>query len=258
MGFLDKLFGKKQEVSPGGSAIYRYAPPEQKGFQPPETSNLYMAEIEAHFEKIFPGRGSFVNHELISELVHIDLHIMRPTPQADYYVVYTTGMSDLPMTLPDVIPPETRKNLERLELYMLLPSNWNVGDGQLTNRDMPSSSYWPLGLMKFLARFPHQFHTWLGWGHTIPNGPDYALLDDSVGFGGAVLSTLSVVGPLETKDGSRINFCLLIPAYKEEIEYKLKYGMEELDKRYSAQKLPVVLDPSRPNYCADFKEVLDS
>ena len=33
MGCLDKLFGKKQEVSPGGSTIYRYGEQEARGIQ---------------------------------------------------------------------------------------------------------------------------------------------------------------------------------------------------------------------------------
>lgn len=50
---------------------------------------------------------------------------------------------------------------------------------------------------------------------------------------------------------------MLIPAYKEEIEYKLKYGMEGLSQRFAEGKLPVVLDVHRPNFCEDFKEILD-
>jgi hypothetical protein len=30
--------------------------------------------------------------------------------------------------------------------------------------------YWPIYLLKMLARFPHQFNTWLWCGHTMPNG----------------------------------------------------------------------------------------
>ena len=50
---------------------------------------------------------------------------------------------------------------------------------------------------------------------------------------------------------------MVIPAYKEEIEYKLKFGMEGLDERYAKSGLPVTLDVHRPNYCADFHEKLD-
>ncbi len=62
------------------------------------------------------------------------------------------------------------------------------------------------------------------------------------------------MGSMEAKDGRKVNFYMVIPAYREEIEYKLEYGMEALDKRFSEGNLPMVLDIHRPNLCADFKE----
>ena len=56
---------------------------------------------------------------------------------------------------------------------------------------------------------------------------------------------------------SKINFYGMVPAYKEEIEYKLKYGMEGLDKVFREKGMSMIIDPERPNFCADFTEVLD-
>ena len=221
----------------------------------PQSFGVYGEEISAHFDALFPGRETFVFHELISDLVHIDVYVMRPTEEGNFYVLYTTGMSDLPMTLPDEISdPET---WNRAELYLLLPGDWDFGKTGDLDRDLPESSYWPIRILKFLARFPHEYETWLGWGHTMPNGPDYTPMGEDIGFGGVVLDSLSAVEPLETKDGKRVNLFLVIPAYKQEIEYKLKYGMEELSEVFSRNKMPVVLDVHRPNYCLDFTEILD-
>lgn len=261
MGILDRFLKKKpkapsrQEVSPGGSTIYRYQTPEDHGWRPPQAGSSHAEEIEAHFQSLFPGRTSFVFHELVSDLVHIDVNIMRPKKDARYYVLYTTGMSDLPMTLPGEIAD--REDLKYCELYLFLPEDWSFGETGTLDSDLPESSYWPVRLLKFLARFPHEYQTWLGWGHTIPNGPQYAPLAGGVGFGGVVLAQPSGVPPLDTGDGRHISFYAAIPAYKEEIEYKLKYGMEELGRRFAEGKLPMVLDTSRPNLCADFKEILD-
>ena len=65
------------------------------------------------------------------------------------------------------------------------------------------------------------------------------------------------IGRVETPDGHDILCYMVIPAYKEEIEYKLKYGMEGLQERFHEGNLPLVLDVHRPNLCADFTEVLD-
>ncbi len=259
MGILDKFHKKKQtkppEVSPGGSTIYRYKTPEDRGWQPPRSVRCYGEEVTEHFQALFPNRKAFVFHELISDLVHIDINILQPTEKDDYYVLYTTGMSDLPMTLPGEIAD--REDLKYCELYLFLPGGWNLGKTGDLNSDLPASSYWPIGLLKFLARFPHDYKTWLGWGHTVPNGPQYAPLAEDVDFGGAALAQPSCVPPLKSKDGAEVKFYMVIPAYREEIEYKLKYGMEELGKRFAEGGLSLVLDPHRPNLCAGFTEVLD-
>ncbi len=255
MGFLDK-FRKKPRVSPGGSPIYRYEDREDRGWRPPEACGTYAQAVNDRFQALFPGRECFVFHELISDLVHIDVNILRPTAEQNFYVLYTTGMSDLPMTLPDEIAD--REDLKYSELYLFLPAEWDLGETGGTDRDLPERSYWPIRMLKFLARFPHQYQTWLGWGHTMPNGPDYAPLGDGVGFGGMVLTwSDGELGGFEAEDGRRIRFYSVIPAYKEEIEYKLQYGMEALHQRFCEGKLPMVLDIHRPNLCPDFHEVLD-
>ena len=259
MGFLDKLFGKKKEVSPGGSTIYRYEVQEGRKLQIPEAvGEDHMEEIQTHFDQSFPGRESFVYHEILSDTVHIDVHIMRPTAEQPFYVVFTTGMSDKPMSIPREIPPKERQELELAELYMFLPGDWDLGGTGKTGEDIPEEQFWAIRCIKFLARFPHIYQTWLGWGHSIPNGAEYAPLGKGVGFGGVVLTGGD--GPLSAmtaKDGRKINFYGVIPAYKEEIEYKLKYGMEGLDKVFREKGLSMVIDPKRPNFCADFTEVLD-
>lgn len=260
MGILDKFRKKKpaeppkEEVSPGGSTIYRYQEPEQI-YHPPETQGVYAEAVIKHFEALFPGRKTFVFHELISDLVHIDVNIMEPTPEADYYVLYTTGMSDRPMTLPEEI--SDREDWKYAELYLFLPGDWDLGQPGGLDSDLPYERYWPIQMLKFLARFPHEYHTWLGWGHTIPNGPDYTPICDGVGFGGAVLVWGDRLDRVETEDGHGVMLFGLVPAYKEEIEYKLKYGMEGLDQKFREGNLPMVLDIHRPNLCEGFTETFD-
>lgn len=258
MSFLDRFRSKKDKkggqgpkedyVSPGGSAVYRYDEPQNEGWRPPQTSGAYAEEITAHFQRLFPGRESFVFHEIVSDLVHIDVNIMAPTQEHSYYVVYTTGMSDLPMTLPEELAD--REDLKYAELFLFLPGDWDLGGPGAAGNQVPEKHFWPIRTLKFLARFPHEYHTWLAWGHTIPNGPNYTPLDDSCAFGGVVLGQAGGdLGGIEAKDGRRVSFYMAIPAYREEIEFKLERGMEALDALYAEKSLPVVLDVNRPNYC---------
>ena len=90
--------------------------------------------------------------------------------------------------------------------------------------------------------------------HDVPSGERFPLGQQSaVSWTGED----NRLGGLNAEDGRKINFYSVIPAYKEEIEYKLKYGMEGLDKVFCEKQLPMILDIHRPNLCPDFKEVLD-
>lgn len=245
-----------EEYTPGGSPVYRYEDHQEEGFRPPADVGVYAKLVQEHFDQLFPNRGHFVYHETLSDIVHVDVHILRPTAEQNFYVLYTTGMSDLPMTLPEGL--EDRDDLKYAELFLFLPGSWNVGEDLEGPEKLPHESYWPIHMLKFLARFPHEYHTWLGFGHTMPNGPDYAPVCDGVGFGGMVLDWLGKdFGQVETPAGHDVMLYFVIPAYKEEIEYKLKYGMEGLTDRFQEKELPLILDPHRHNFCADFTEVLD-
>lgn len=59
------------------------------------------------------------------------------------------------------------------ELCIFLPANWPLESEpyqtiEETFKD--ENNYWPLRWLKKLARFPHEYNTWIGRGHTIPNG----------------------------------------------------------------------------------------
>ena len=176
MGFLDKFKKKKEpparphregtapeteEYTPGGSAVYRYQTPEDQGFRPPEDVCVSTEAIEKHMEEIFPGWEGFVCHELLSDLVHIDVHVLH-SPKGDCTLLYTTGMSDLPMSLPEEIAD--REDLKYAELYMLLPGDWDLGKAGSNPKDLPYERFWPIQMLKFLARFPHEYKTWLEIG----------------------------------------------------------------------------------------------
>ena len=183
--------------------------------------------VEAHMERYF-GHCDNVFHEIMSPDIHVDIYIMKPTPERNYYVLSTFGMGAHRMNVPEELADQ---KLERAEIIATLPPDWKITE--------PGEAwYWPIRWLKILARLPINEDSWLGWGHTIPNGPDYTPICDGLGFGGAVLDSLTLVPPLKTEEEREISFYLLIPAYKEEIEYKLKYGMEGLSQRFLVQRRP--------------------
>lgn len=244
-----KIFGgnNKEGKSKDGTTIYNYEDTKV------QSSNkiakmLYIDEISDHFENVFPDRTTNVFHEITSETIHLDVHCMEPTDEEQFRVLYTTGMSDLPMTLPDEIPSKEALQLNRAELMLFLPADWPIDEKSIKEEN----NYWPIRLLKQLARFPHQYSTWLGHGHTIPNYAEYEPYAENTGLNGVILSALKDdISLLKTKDNNIINIYLLIPLYKEEMEYKLKNGMDALFEKLSEiNGGGLFLDKSRSNTCS--------
>lgn len=248
MGFLKKIFGGKNdgEKAKDGTTIYTYDESANDGYEPPAPME-YVEDIVAHFENVFPGRNSSVFHEIISDIVHIDVNVMEPTEEEPFWVLYTTGMSDLPMTIPDEIRAEMDGNYDRAEVMMFLPASWELSEEAFKD----DNNYWPIRLMKQMARFPHQYNTWLGYGHTIPNYQDYEPYADGTGLNGVVFYQLKEeISVIPTKDGNKVHTYFLIPLYKEEMDYKLEHGMDALiDKLSELEDGVLELDPKRRNTC---------
>ncbi len=250
MGLLDRII-KKNPTSDDLPGSEDYGTVSETIDETPKMSK-YSGEITAYFLQLFPGRENFILDESVPGIVSVGVHILEPIREAPYYVVYTTGMSDLPMTVP--AGHEEREDLRHAELYMFLPEKWNPDDIEESS-DPSGSDVWPVGMLRSIACYPHTNGTFLGNGSVIPNGEDYDPLCPATTMGGVVLSELEGdIGGFTAEDGTRINFYMVIPAYAEELKYKLENGMDALNRRFDKGKLPMVTDLGRPNYCWDFSE----
>ena len=255
MGFLFK----KKKVSKDGTKvdIIGYQEKENREWTVPQDSGVYLEEIQEHIERSFPCNEAktFVFHEIVSDIVHIDVNVIPPEGARDYYVLWTSGMSDMPMSVPD--GNYDKREYERAELVMFLPKDWKINETGTLDTQMEEEYYWPIFWIKYLARFPHEYHTWFGIGHTIPNGQDYDPLGKGTEMGGFFFMPCIPLGEqspgvnkLICKDGATINFLWAIPMYKEEIEFKLEEGFEEMMELFTEVNFPRVIDPGRTNYKA--------
>lgn len=242
-----KIFGGKngKGKTKDGTNIYNYEDTQNRD-EINIAKMMYTEEITDHFDKNFPDRVTSVFHEIISDIVHIDVYFMEPTEEEPFRVVYTTGMSDLLMTLPSEIEKEY-SHLKRAELMMFLPATWSTDSEAFKDEKY----YWPIRLLKQLARFPHEYNTWLGYGHTIPNSEEYDPYAENTKLNGVVLSALSEnIRLINTKDGNLINVYSIIPLYKEEMAYKLENGIDALDEKLSeVEGNGLWIDASRKNVC---------
>ncbi|MCM1241831.1 MAG: suppressor of fused domain protein [Roseburia sp.] len=255
MGFI---FNRKKKISKDGTKvdIIGYSNDDKREWQPVTESGKYLAEMTEYIDEIFPCQKEkpFVFHEILSDIVHIDVNIIPPDNGRDYYVLWTSGMSDLPMLLPD--GDYDKKDYELAELFMFLPGDWKLGEIGKSAEKIGDAYYWPIRWLKYLARFPHEYKTWLGTGHTLPNSEDYDPLGEGTGLGGFFFLPVVSLGEdypgvdtLICKDGAKINFLWAIPMYKEEIEYKLSEGFDAMLELFGKVNFPRVLDPKRENYC---------
>lgn len=228
-------------VSLSGAPIFRYTDGE-KEWEAPHGEECLEA-ISAHIER-HVGPVEMVFHEILSDTVHIDVHQVAPTPERPFHTLVTSGMSDLPMAV-----PEGSGVPRHLELMVTLPADWQLSQEAFQDERW----YWPVRLLKFLARFPHKYDTWLGWGHTIPNGDPATPYADNTGLCGAiVLPSVNVPGEfheLGIDAGKTIHFMSLVPLYEDEMNFKLRKGSDELLERFDRNRISDIIAIDRKNVC---------
>jgi hypothetical protein len=90
------------EQSESGAPIYRYEK-RSREFEFAVGDSENIEKISEHIER-YVGPIATVYHEIISDLVHIDIHIIEPTPERPCYTLVTSGMSDIAMNCPEQYP----------------------------------------------------------------------------------------------------------------------------------------------------------
>lgn len=181
-------------------------------------------------------------HELISDLVHIDVLHIKATPERPFHWFVTTGMSDRAMK-----PPADAASCRFAELMIALPQDWPLGDEAFAEE----RNYWPVRLLKTLARIPHEHETWLWWSHTVTNGDPPRPFVPSVGFTGSLLAPPVHVSlefrTCQVNPEKAVSFFSVLPIYPEEMTLKLEKGADALFDRFDACGVTELLDTRRRN-----------
>jgi len=129
-----------------------------------------------------------------------------------------------------------------------LPPDW-----RLTQEDFKNESwYWPIRWLKILARFPHEYDTWLWEGHTIPNGDPPEPFADNTQFCGVMLLP-PITAPPEfatlTVGDKTISFFSMIPLYPDEMDHKIAHGIKSLLPRFEKHGVTDIIDVNRRSVC---------
>ena len=210
---------------------------DEEEFSNPEVyTEEEMEAVEGHIEEYF-GEFENVFHEIVSPDIHVDICVVPPTEERDYYTLVTMGMGAHRMNVPEEL---AEYKLERAELAIALPRNWKLKREDLKNERW----YWPIRLLKTLARLPIASDTWLGFGHTMDNEEDFA---ENTKLCAAILT-----GPQDTEGGSEVcilpggeevNFYQVIPLYRDELEYKVAHDADALLDKMNG--ISFVVEPDR-------------
>ena len=196
-------------------------PEDEEAGVPEVYTEEEMEAVEGHIQQYF-GKVENVFHELVSPDIHVDICMVPPTEERDYCTLVTMGMGAHRMNVPEEL---VEYKLERAELAIALPADWKLDQESMKDEKW----YWPIRLLKSLARLPINCDSWLGHGHTVENREPFA--DNTK------LCTATLIGPQDTEDGSEVctlpggeevNFYQVIPLYEDELDYKLEHDTDAL------------------------------
>lgn len=233
---MTSWFGKKR--APDGTEIIRHDAVEtQIGITGKDTADFRQTR-EAAFGKLL-GEQLVVSHEVLPLIPHIDVYTFKRTFKSGgadqvVYSLVTGGMSDLEMTLPRRAPKDIPR---RVELIFYCAE--------------PREEY--IATLRWVAHFPHNAKSFLGYGHTMPNGNPPEPF-----WGSADLDTLLFMPPIVTKDqtlpselrleGEPVHFLWVVPLTTAECNYKLEKGFDAILDLFEQHQHPHVFDPNRRSY----------
>jgi Suppressor of fused protein (SUFU) len=226
-------------ISPSGAPILKHAAREKPFEIALGSGDVEL--LEEHISRRF-GEVDFVYHEILSDLVHVDVHHIPPAASRPWHTLVTTGMSDRPMVV-----PEGLEQCRYAELVITLPVDWPLTEQALEDE----RNYWPIRLLKTLARFPHEYDTYLWWGHTVDHGDPAEAYHHSVPFRTACLGFPTTVESqyvtARCSDDKVVTFFAVYPLFDEEVQLKMRAGAEELFRRFEKAAITEMVNPGRRN-----------
>lgn len=181
------------------------------------------AEIEELDGFITEQFGAYKNvfHELASPDIHLDICIVEPREETPYFQLVTMGAGAYRMRIPEQFE---KYRLDYAEYVLCLPPDWNLNSGA-------EEDYWPIRLLKDVARLPIWDDTWLAFGHTTQSDAEGSPYAPNTGFNSVMLNCAqNGKGDIRMvmSSGRVINFYEIIPLYPEELDYIMDHDAGQL------------------------------
>jgi hypothetical protein len=194
------------------------------------------------------GGNYVVLVEQRSDDIQLDVYVYDADADRPWLTLVTSGMSDLPMTVPAGL-----ERFARAELVFNLPAPWPglgvVDEGALPAELADETNYWPVRLIKELARRPHALGDRLGMGQVIASDVSGEPFPGT-GFTGVMIGPVQSapgLARLET-DAGPILYYALYPLLPDEMAVATgTNGSRTLFGRFDERGVGDVFDPDRPS-----------
>ncbi|MFC1757395.1 suppressor of fused domain protein [Planctomycetota bacterium] len=217
------------------------ATPDRKN--PPRGDEIIEAElvtesmdksVVAYFEKRFGNVRPLSLQEIVPTGIPISIHAIPPASGRNSLILFTTGMSDLAMNV-----PEGAEAFCFGELLIDLPADWPLDHGRLAD----PKYLWPITWLRNLARTAHEHNTWLGPATMISNGEPPQPLAPNVGF-----DALFLLAETETTIADhKLQIYRVMPLYPEERKLQLAQGIPALMNAFDKAGVGQIASVNRPN-----------
>lgn len=218
-----------------------------------------LERIESFVNKKF-GKCDGVFHEWISRHIHVNVHIIPPTEERNYYTLCTVGAGARTMWMGGVahLSPKEQPT-DHAEYLIYLPADWDFSEEGLKDE----RNNWPIRLLRQTARYP--ITTWghLAWGHTIADEKNIPFAYNNPFCCAFLLSPapqLRKASLCNLPSGITVEFFQVLPITQSELDMKTgKNGVEKLLKairnmqkeepwtNFAVRRLKQNLAPYRPH-----------
>lgn len=159
--------------------------------------------------------------------IELEMAVINPTEERDFYTVVTVGFGAHTMNVPDDV--EGNEQLRRCELVITLPKDWMIDS-------MNRESYWPMGYMQDIVRMVINENSWIGPMHTVDFGEEVP--DSNMRFSGVLIippnllySKIFIEDDFINQDLQDVNMYYVYPLYREELDLKVRLGGYALYER---------------------------
>ncbi len=190
-----------------------------------------MHALALYFQKKYPDSFRLVEH------AKGDFILFKPFSAPTTTVLMTLGLSDYEMPV-----HEKHQGEEFNELFVLLPSYWNIEDKENERFN------WVFSWLQRLKDYVIDRKTWLGHGHTLPCGAEMNPISTTM-----LQNHLILLRPDKVSEdlspilieGKTIGFLALIPLFGDEMDYKQGKGTLKLLQKFKNAGVTEQLDDFR-------------